>query len=43
MDAGDFKADTGKASVAGSGDIRCNVERLSDRVRGSGDINNKYH
>lgn len=43
IDAGDFKADTGKASVAGSGDIHCNVERLSDRVRGSGDIHNKYH
>ena len=37
-----FKAKSGKASVAGSGDITCNVERLSDRVRGSGDINNRY-
>lgn len=40
--AGGFKAKTGKASVAGSGDITCNVERLSDRVRGSGDIHNRY-
>lgn len=42
INAGNFKAKTGKASVAGSGDIRCNVERLSDRVRGSGDIRNRY-
>ena len=42
IDAGDFKAESGKASVAGSGDIRCNVERLSDHVRGSGDVHNKY-
>lgn len=42
IDAGGFKAKTGKASVAGSGDIRCNVEHLSDRVRGSGDIRNRY-
>lgn len=40
--AGSFKAKSGKASVAGSGDITCNVERLSDRVRGSGDINNRF-
>lgn len=42
IDAGHLKAKTGKASVAGSGDIRCNVEHLSDRVRGSGDIHNRY-
>lgn len=42
IQAGGFKAKSGKASVAGSGDITCNVERLSDRVRGSGDINNRY-
>lgn len=40
--AGEFKAKSGRASVAGSGDITCNVERLSDRVRGSGDIHNRY-
>lgn len=42
IDAGNLKAKTGKASVAGSGDIRCNVEHLSDRVRGSGDIHNRF-
>lgn len=40
--AGSFNAKSGKASVAGSGNITCNVERLSNRVRGSGDINNRY-
>ena len=42
IQAGGFKAKSGKATVAGSGDITCNVERLSDRVRGSGDINNRF-
>lgn len=40
--AGGFKAKTGKAYIAGSGDITCNVERLSDRVRGSGDVHNRW-
>ena len=40
--AENFKAKSGKATIAGSGDITCNVERLSDRVRGSGDVTNRY-
>lgn len=40
--AGGFKAKSGKAYIAGSGDITCNVERLSDRVRGSGDVHNRW-
>lgn len=42
ISASDLVAKTGKASIAGSGDITCNVERLSDRVRGSGDVHNRY-
>lgn len=42
IDAGNMKAKSGNASVSGSGDIRCNVEHLSDRVRGSGEIHNRY-
>lgn len=41
ISASDFVAKTGKASIAGSGDITCNVERLSDRVKGSGDVHNR--
>ncbi len=42
ISASNFVAKTGKASIAGSGDITCHVERLSDRVRGSGDVHNRY-
>lgn len=42
ISAGNFIAKKGKASIAGSGDITCNVQQLSDRVRGSGDVHNRY-
>lgn len=38
--ARNLKAKNGRALVSGSGDIQCNVTRLSEKVRGSGDIEN---
>lgn len=40
IDASGLKAESGKASIVGSGDIRCDVRHLSERIRGSGDIHN---
>lgn len=42
LNAVELHAESGKASVTGSGDIRCDVEVLSERVRGSGDIYNRH-
>lgn len=42
IDAANFQAKEGSASVSGVGHIRCNVERLSDRVGGVGKISNRH-
>lgn len=41
IDAGNFIANSGKASISGSGDIKCNVDKLSCHVRGSGNVYNR--